>query len=105
MADRLDTIPITCCLDGQAHDVTDKTVAAGQQTGECEALWGYVVLPAAMVALVRGRCARCPAVLVRAHQPMLTTGPARRSRHRQPGWLLRLLRPGCMVGADVRWLP
>ena len=30
MADRLDTIPITCCLDGQPHDVTAENVAAGQ---------------------------------------------------------------------------
>jgi hypothetical protein len=24
MADRLDTIPIACCVDGQAHEVTDQ---------------------------------------------------------------------------------
>lgn len=26
LADRLATIPITCCVDGQAHDVTDQSV-------------------------------------------------------------------------------
>lgn len=30
---RLYTIPITCCLDGLAHDVTDENVAAGRKAG------------------------------------------------------------------------
>jgi hypothetical protein len=50
VAERRYTIPITCCLDGQAHDVTDENVAAGRHTGEYRALCGYVVLPAAMAA-------------------------------------------------------
>lgn len=104
VADRLATIPITCCLDGQAHDVTDESVAAGQHTGGYEALCGYVVLPAAMVAPVGRRCARCIAVSVPAHQRIPTTGPARRPRRGQRGWLWRLLHPGRMAGAGARWL-
>ncbi|MGH3779007.1 MAG: hypothetical protein ACRDRR_25295 [Pseudonocardiaceae bacterium] len=86
--------------------MTDESMAAGQHTEQYETLCGHVGLPSAMVAPVGRRCARCTAVSVPAHQPIQTTGPARRSRHRQPGWSLwRLLYSGCMVGAGARWLP
>ena len=64
VAERLYTIPITCCLDGRTHDVTDESVAAGRVTGgRYEALCSYVVVPAAMVAPVGRPCAarqHCP---------------------------------------------
>lgn len=101
VAEPLYTIPITCCLDGQAHDVTDENVAAGHRTGEYQALCGYLVSAAPLVAPVGRRCASCAAV-VRARRSAPTIGSVRRSRHRQPGWLWRLLRPGCSAGA--RWL-
>ena len=102
MAERLYTIPITCCADGLAHEVTDENVAAGRHAGHYQALCGYRVVAAAMVAPVGRPCTRCTAVLVAA-QP--TTGPARRSRHRRPGWLWRMLHPGRSAGADARWRP
>ncbi len=96
MAERLYTIPVTCRVDGQAHDVTDESFAASQRTGEYQALCGYVVSAAPMVAPVGRRCARCTAVLVPAQRAIPATGaPARRSRHRQAGWLWRMLHPGC----------
>lgn len=103
MAERLYTSPITCCRDGQAHEVTDENVAAGR-TGEYQALCGYVVLAAALVAPVGRPCASCAAV-VAAHRAELTKGPVGRSRYRRLGWLWRLLRPGRMSRADVRRLP
>ncbi|MGH3888125.1 MAG: hypothetical protein ACRDSZ_16445 [Pseudonocardiaceae bacterium] len=48
MAERLYTIPVTCCCDGQAHDVTDESATAGRRTGNYQALCGYVVVPAPM---------------------------------------------------------
>ncbi|MGH3807797.1 MAG: hypothetical protein ACRDRU_14480 [Pseudonocardiaceae bacterium] len=50
MADRLYTIPGTCCRDGQAHRVTDENAAAGRRTGDYPALCGYVVTAAPMIA-------------------------------------------------------
>ncbi|MGH3922325.1 MAG: hypothetical protein ACRDTT_05560 [Pseudonocardiaceae bacterium] len=90
-AERLRTIPITCCVDGQAHDVTDENVAAGR-TGEYLALCGYRVVAAPLVAPVGRPCAKCTAVLVAAHQPQ-PSRPVRRVRHRQRGWLWRMLHP------------
>jgi hypothetical protein len=84
------TIPITCRLDGLAHDVTDENVAA-DHTGDYPALCGHVVSAAAMVAPVGRPCAKCAAVSALA-RPI--TAPARRARHRQPGRLWRMLHPG-----------
>lgn len=100
-AERLYTVPITCHLDGQAHDVTDESVAAGQRTGEYAALCGHVAVAAPLVAPVGRPCARCTAV----SKP--TTAPVRRPRHRQSGRLWRMLRPHshAAVGAVIRRLP
>jgi hypothetical protein len=104
VAERLYTIPITCCLDGQAHDVTDESVAAGWRAGgRYEALCGYVVVPAAMVAPIGRPCARCAAV-VASHRLTPATAPVRRRRQR--GWLWRMLQPRgrAAVGAVTGWL-
>ncbi|MGH3763700.1 MAG: hypothetical protein ACRDS0_00645 [Pseudonocardiaceae bacterium] len=90
MADRLYTIPITCCLDGQAHEVTDENVAVGNHSGEYQALCGHRVSASPMVAPVGQPCRRCTAVSAAAHP---VTAPARR----RLGWLRRVLllgRPG-----------
>lgn len=102
MANRTGTIPITCVRDGQAHDVTDDNLTAGQRTGEYQAVCGYLVSAAALVAPIGRPCPECTAVSVTA-----ATGPARRSRHRQPGWLRRILHPRRKHGTDAkaRWLP
>lgn len=69
---RLYRIPITCCLDGRAHDVTDENVAAGRTAGgRYQALCGHVVLPAALVAPIGRPCALCATVLAMAHRPRL----------------------------------
>ncbi len=101
VAERLYTIPITCRLDGQAHDVTDASVAAGKRTGEYAALCGYVVSAAPMVAPVGRRCVRCTAVSTP------TRALVGRPRHRQHGRLWRLLLPHrhAAVGAITRRLP
>jgi len=90
VAERQYTVPITCCIDGQAHDVTDESAAVGHHAGKYQALCGYVVSAAPMIVPVGRPCSRCTAASVTA-QP--TTGrPARRSRHRQTGWLWQMLR-------------
>ncbi|MGH3901699.1 MAG: hypothetical protein ACRDTA_26285 [Pseudonocardiaceae bacterium] len=43
------TIPMTCSLDGQAHNVTDNSLRAGQRTGRYQALCGHLVSAAALV--------------------------------------------------------
>lgn len=99
VAERRYTTPVTCRLDGQAHDVTDESVATGHHTGEYQALCGYVVLPTPMVAPAGRRCARCTA-MSGAAQP--TTDPVRRARHRPPGWRWRRLRLGWVAEAWAR---
>lgn len=98
VAERLYTIPITCLLDGQAHDVTDESVAAGKRTGEYAALCGYVVSAAPMVAPVGRQCGRCTAVSTS------TTASVGRPHHREHG---RLLGPHCraVIEAVTRRLP
>jgi hypothetical protein len=91
VTERLYTIPVTCCRDGQAHDVTDESAAAGRATGDYQALCGYVVVPAAMAAPVGRPCERCTAVLA-AHQPTPTTAPVRR----QMAVLVRSWRQGAV---------
>ncbi|MGH3837589.1 MAG: hypothetical protein ACRDSF_18090 [Pseudonocardiaceae bacterium] len=101
-AERLYTIPITCRLDGQAHDVADESLAAGKRTGEYAALCGYVVSAAPLVAPVGRRCARCAAVSTS------TTASVGRPRHRLHRRLLQLLRPHrsqAAVGAVTRRRP
>jgi hypothetical protein len=100
VANRTDTIPITCSLDGQAHEVTDDGLSAGRQTGQYQAVCGYLVSAAALAAPIGRPCPECTAVSVTA-----ITGPARRSRHRQPGWLRRILYPSRNAGTGARWLP
>jgi hypothetical protein len=99
VAERLYTIPITCYFDRRAHEVTDENIVAGRQTGHYEALCGYRIIAAAMAAPVGRPCPECTAVLVAARLP---TGPARRGRHRRPGWLWRILHPGRVTGAETR---
>lgn len=64
VAQRLYTIPITCQRDGREHLVTDEAAAVGRHNGEYEALCGYVLLAAPMVAPVGRRCARCTAATI-----------------------------------------
>ncbi|MBV9013679.1 MAG: hypothetical protein JO272_16850 [Pseudonocardiales bacterium] len=82
VAGRRYTTPITCCVDGLAHDVTDEDAAAGQRSGVYQAVCGYRVVAAALAAPVGRSCAACTAMTA-ATQP--TTGRARRGRHRCPG--------------------
>ncbi|MGB8198944.1 MAG: hypothetical protein WCF33_04485 [Pseudonocardiaceae bacterium] len=96
MAERLFTIPITCYFDRRAHEVTDENIAAGRQSGHYQALCGYRVIAAAMAAPVGRPCPDCVAVLVASLPP---TCPARRGRHRRPGWLRRILHPSRVTGA------
>jgi hypothetical protein len=97
VAERLFTIPITCYFDHRAHEVTDENITAGRRTGHYQALCGYQVIAAAMAAPVGRPCPVCVAVLV-ASRP--STSPARRGRHRRPGWLERILRPSRATGAE-----
>lgn len=92
VTERLFTIPITCYVDRRAHEVTDENIAAGRRSGHYEALCGYRVIAAAMAAPVGRPCRECVAVVVAARSPAV---PARRGRHRRPGWLRRILRPVC----------
>jgi hypothetical protein len=92
VAERLYTTLITCSLDGQAHNVTDESVAAGREAGRYEALCGYVVVPAPMVAPAGRPCPDCTAVLT-PQQPDPATASGRRPRHRKRGWLWRMLHP------------
>jgi hypothetical protein len=45
---KINTIPITCSLDSQAHNVTDDGLAAGQCTGHHQALCRHRVSAAAL---------------------------------------------------------
>jgi hypothetical protein len=45
VVERLYTIPVTCCLDGQAHEVTDASVAAGRGIGGMRRCADYAVVP------------------------------------------------------------
>jgi hypothetical protein len=72
VAERSYTIPVTCCRDGQAHDVTDENAAAGRATGAYLTLCGYLVVPAPMIAPVGRPCERCAAVLA-GHRPAPAT--------------------------------
>lgn len=85
--DRLYTIPITCCLDGQAHHVTDENVATGSLTGEYQALCGHRVSALPMAAPAGRPCGRCSAVAAATQQ---AGAPARRRFE----WLRRALRHG-----------
>jgi hypothetical protein len=96
VAERLFTIPITCYIDRRAHEVTDENIAAGRHFGHYEALCGYRVIAAAMAAPIGRPCPECVAVVVAARAP---AAPARRGRHRRPGWLRRILRPVCLSHA------
>ena len=104
MGKRTDTISITCSRDGQAHDVPDDSMAAGQRTGQYQALCGYLVSAAALAAPIGRPCPDCTALLA-AHQPAPTIGTARRSRHRQPGWLWRILHSSRNTDPGTRRLP
>jgi hypothetical protein len=85
-AERLDTIPITCAHDGQAHDVTDDSLTAGQRTGCYQALCGYLVSAAALAAPIGRPCARCTAVVAsRRPEPTTARGGRFRRRHRDGG--------------------
>lgn len=87
MTDRLYTIPITCCRDGQAHHVTDENVATGSLTGEYQALCGRRVSASPMAAPVGRPCGQCSAVAAAAKPNDL---PARHHFR----WLWRALRRG-----------
>ena len=90
VARKADTIPITCSFDNHAHHVTDDSRMAGQRTGCYQALCGHLVSAAALATPLGRPCADCIAVSVMQQQTP-TVCPARGSRHRQPGWLRRIL--------------
>lgn len=102
VARKADTIPITCSLDNQAHDVTDNSLIAGQRTGCYQALCGHLVSAAALATPLGRPCAACIVVLV-TRQQTPTVGPARGSRHRQTGWLRRILSRQHNAGMGVGW--
>ena len=93
-------IPITCSLDGQAHNVTDDSLKAGQRTGCYQALCGHRVSAAALATPLGRPCAECTAVST-AEQQVPTVRSRRRFRHRRPGWLRRKLRPQRNTGTDM----
>jgi hypothetical protein len=90
VARKVDTIPITCSLDNQAHHVTDNSLRAGQRTGCYQALCGHLVSAAALATPLGRPCADCITVSV-ARQQIPTAPPAHRSGHRQHGWLRQIL--------------
>jgi hypothetical protein len=97
---KTNTIPITCSLDSQAHNVTDEGLITGQRTGRYLALCGHRVSAAALATPLGRPCAACTALS--AAQPQgPTVRPGRRSRHRQPGWLRRKLRPQRNTGTGM----
>jgi hypothetical protein len=89
-----------CSLDGQAHNVTDDSLIAGQRTGHYLALCGHRVSAAALATPLGRPCAECTAVSA-AQQQVPTVRPDHRARHRQPGWLRRKLRPQRNTGIDM----
>jgi hypothetical protein len=87
---KADTIQITCSLNGQAHDVTDDSLIAGQRAGSYQALCGHRVSAAELATPLGRRCAECTAIsAVQQQVPIVRLG--RCSRHRQSGWLRRKL--------------
>jgi hypothetical protein len=94
------TIPITCSLDGRAHNVTDGSLVAGQRTGHYQALCGHRVSAAALATPLGRPCAECTAISA-AQQQVPIVRPGRRSRHRQSGWLRRILHPRRTIGTDA----
>ncbi|HEY6423538.1 MAG TPA: hypothetical protein VIY28_09895 [Pseudonocardiaceae bacterium] len=90
MARKAGTIQITCGLDNQAHDITDNNLIAGQRAGVYQALCGHLVSAAALATPLGRPCADCTAIWV-ARQQTSTAHVARRSRHRRPGPLRRIL--------------
>jgi hypothetical protein len=100
MTERHFTIPVTCCVDGQAHHVTGQSLIAGRPTGQYQALCGYLVWAAALAAPLGRPCADCTALVTTPPHP----GKVSRSRHRQPRWLGRLLRRGHRTGTETRRL-
>ncbi len=93
---RSGTITITCSLDGQAHDVTDDELAAGQHTGRYQAVCGYLVSAAALAAPIGRPCPECTTISITT-----TIGPDRRPRHSRPGWLRRILHARHERGTDA----
>lgn len=86
-AERLDTIPITCAHNGQAHDVTDDSLTAGQRAGYYQALCGHLVSAAALAAPIGRPCARCTAVKAsRRGEPATARGDRARSRFSTRHW-------------------
>ncbi len=97
---KTNTIPTTCSLDSQAHNVTDDSLIAGRHTGHYHALYGNRVSAAALATPLGRPCAERTAVTA-AHQQIPTVRPSRRSRHRQSGWLRRKLHPQRNTGTDI----
>lgn len=96
---RLYTAPMTCAVDGVAHEVTDETVATST-AGFFTALCGYDVRPGALVEEAGRPCPRCEAILlaslgrVPTPTPFYVEIPAQRSqitRHRRHSRFWRLL--------------
>lgn len=97
---KTNTLPITCSLDSQAHNVTD-SLQPGRRTGHYQELCGHRVSAAALATPLGRPCAECTAVTA-AQQQVSTGRPGRRSRHHQSGWLRRKLHPQRTTGTDIR---
>lgn len=100
VARKANTIPITCSLDGQAHNVTDDSLVAGQRTGHYRALCGHRMSAAALASPLGRPCAECTAVSVAQQQGPIVR-PGRRFRHRHFGWLRRKLQPQRNTSTDM----
>ena len=96
------TLPITCSLDGQAHDVTDECLRAGQRTGRYQALCGHLVSAAALATPFGRPCAECTTAVVESPQLPPTAQRTRRPRHRRPGWLWRILHSRRNTSTDIK---
>ena len=97
---KTNTIPITCSLDSQTHNVTDDSLIAGQRTGHYQALCGHRVSAVGLAAPLGRSCAECATVST-AQQQVPTAPPGRRYRHRQSGWLQRKLHFQRNTGTDM----
>ncbi|TKG61531.1 hypothetical protein [Prauserella endophytica] len=103
MAERVYTLPVTCGVDGQSHEVTDEAFSSARTTGRCPALCGHEVHVTPAITPVGQPCQRCLDALLASRglppEPIYLDAPAQRgARHRQPGWLRTVLR-----GPFARW--
>jgi hypothetical protein len=106
VAERVYTSPMTCGLDGLAHEVTDENFAQGRRPGHCAALCGHTVSLTPAITPVGRACPQCVDLLLASHglvsDSISVDAPARHdvARRRQHGRLWALLR-GQLSGREV----